>query len=291
MKNFFEEYGFVILASIVVIVLIAMCTPIGNSVRTQIESLTTGFSDKTENKLNVTFDNEQVPISTVTNYIGSYADIDGDGTVDGVIFADLAFSKSGTWNINNAFSSYSYSSVSDLKQYYVSQESYEGDFGTSVVLSPINGTTGNDRFYVMAVANIGKSWESYYWYYSARSTQVKDWNIITSKDFGAGKSNTTNMISAWNNKTYGEQNAKDIWALIQVQVNNGWFVPSSAEWSAFGDALSVTGDNYSGKKLPFVGWTSSLNNSILVLLARSHSGQIGGSYIDGGGSIRLATTF
>ena len=34
-------------------------------------------------------------IDTSTSYIGYYADIDGDGTVDGVIFADLAFSKSG----------------------------------------------------------------------------------------------------------------------------------------------------------------------------------------------------
>ena len=34
-------------------------------------------------------------ISTSESYIGKYADIDADGTVDGVIFADLAFSKSG----------------------------------------------------------------------------------------------------------------------------------------------------------------------------------------------------
>lgn len=30
-------------------------------------------------------------ISKKESYVGYYADIDGDGTVDGVIFADLAF--------------------------------------------------------------------------------------------------------------------------------------------------------------------------------------------------------
>ena len=31
------------------------------------------------------------------SYVGSYADINDDGTVDGVIFADLAVGGSGTW--------------------------------------------------------------------------------------------------------------------------------------------------------------------------------------------------
>ncbi len=52
MKSFFEEYGFVILAAIVVILLIAMCTPIGNLVHTQINGIVDSFSSKTTAKFN-----------------------------------------------------------------------------------------------------------------------------------------------------------------------------------------------------------------------------------------------
>ena len=52
MKSFFEEYGFVILAAIVVILLIAMCTPLGKVVRQNIESIMNSFSAKTNSMLN-----------------------------------------------------------------------------------------------------------------------------------------------------------------------------------------------------------------------------------------------
>ena len=51
MKSFFEEYGFVILAAIVVILLIAMCTPIGNLVKSQITGIVDSFANKTNSKL------------------------------------------------------------------------------------------------------------------------------------------------------------------------------------------------------------------------------------------------
>lgn len=37
-------------------------------------------------------------VSTTESQVGKYADIDGDGTVDGIIFADLLFGGSGIWN-------------------------------------------------------------------------------------------------------------------------------------------------------------------------------------------------
>ena len=37
-------------------------------------------------------------VSTTESQVGKYADIDGDGPVDGIIFADLAVGGSGTWN-------------------------------------------------------------------------------------------------------------------------------------------------------------------------------------------------
>lgn len=52
MKKFFEEYGFVILAAIVVIILIAICTPVRSVVKTQIENIVLSFSNKQQSSLN-----------------------------------------------------------------------------------------------------------------------------------------------------------------------------------------------------------------------------------------------
>ena len=52
MKSFFEEYGFVILAAIVVTLLIAMASPIGDLVKAQITGIVDSFANKTESKLN-----------------------------------------------------------------------------------------------------------------------------------------------------------------------------------------------------------------------------------------------
>ena len=51
MKDFLSQYGFAILGAIVVILLIAMCTPIGSLIKEQISGIVTGFSDKTETKM------------------------------------------------------------------------------------------------------------------------------------------------------------------------------------------------------------------------------------------------
>ena len=238
-----------------------------------------------------------VPLDTSTSYIGYYADIDGDGTVDGVIFADLASSKSGVWNLYtseyNDAGTYSYSAQTNLKQYYISKVSYEGNFGTAAVISPVSGTTGNDRFYVMALSDINSS--SLYWYYSAYSTKISDYNTITSQDFGSGKQNTANMISKWNSSAYGSQNAGDIWGAIQTQVNNGWFVPSSKEWAAFGSAFSITKDNRSSFGLSTYYLSSSLEDSKNDYDANFSSCHIGYNSVKGSNnhyySARLATTY
>ena len=51
MKSFFEEYGFVILAAIIVILLIAMATPIGTLIRSNISHIVESFGEKTNQKL------------------------------------------------------------------------------------------------------------------------------------------------------------------------------------------------------------------------------------------------
>ena len=240
-------------------------------------------------------------IPTTTNYIGYYADIDGDGTVDGVIFADLAFSKSGVWNLYtseyNDAGTYSYSAQTNLKQYYVSQKSYTDKFGTKPVISPVSGTTGNDRFYVMALSDINSS--SLYWYYSAYSTKISDYNTITSQDFGSGKQNTANMITAWNASKYGKQDELDIWGQIQRQdlykISEGWFVPSSKEWAAFGSTFSITKNNRSSFGLSTYCLSSSLEDSKNDYDANFSSCHIGYNSVKGSDnhyySARLATTY
>lgn len=52
MKSFFENYGFTILASIVVILLITMASPISSLIRNNISNIIEGFGDKTSQRLN-----------------------------------------------------------------------------------------------------------------------------------------------------------------------------------------------------------------------------------------------
>ena len=77
--------------------------------------------------------------------VGYYADIDGNGTVDGIIFEDFKIGGSGKWGGY----SYSISTVSGTKNYYISQVNYKGPFGTKNVLSPTG--SGNARFRIWAI--------------------------------------------------------------------------------------------------------------------------------------------
>ena len=108
-------------------------------------------------------------IVTISNisYTGCYADVNDDGTVDGVIFIDLAFGASGQWGGSN----YSYSAVtSGLRSYKISTKtsSYSGKFGTKSVIAP-NGTSGNARFYVMALSDFDTN--TYTWSDACSKTQ------------------------------------------------------------------------------------------------------------------------
>ena len=207
-------------------------------------------------------------VSKTDSQVGKYADIDGDGTVDGIIFADLMVGGSGQWN----WQRYTISTIDSSKEYYVSQESYTDVLGGSAeVLTPVG--KGNDRFYIMALSDIDSKVHD--WYTAAYSNGISDYRTLTSYNFGTGKQNTINMMEKWNNEEFGKQNAgldnphtnisnsayTDMWDIIQDEVNNGWFIPSSAEWAAFADAVNINQnnlpDNSAEKGLNFY-WTSSL---------------------------------
>ena len=188
-------------------------------------------------------------------YVGYYADVDADGTVDGVIYADLAIGNTGDGEWFN--SNYTINKIDNVKDYYISQTNYSGDFGTKDVLCATGN--GNERFYVMALKDFNPG--AYYCWYDAAYGNMSDYSTATSEDFGTGKQNTLKMIEKWNNKVYGEQNDgthnKDVWGEIQTKVNDGWFLPSKEEWSAFGEELGITTNNYEEKKLSHYCWSSS----------------------------------
>ena len=135
----------------------------------------------------------------------------------------------------------------------------------------------------------------YYWYYAAYNN-MNDYASTTSVDFGKGASNTRNMLAKWNNTppAYGAQNAKDSWGQIQEQVEEGWYVPSRAEWTAFGGNLSINKSNYASKGLSNWCWSSSQYNVRNAWYADFSNGYTTYGHVNNdntNGYVRLGTTF
>ena len=113
----------------------------------------------------------KIPTFTESSGVGYYADVDGNGTVDGIIFADFKNGGSGSWG----GTSYTISTVTGLKEYYVSKTNYNGPFGTKNVLSARG--SGNPRFNVMALSDYNNS--AIYDFTSAKSMTSGDWSTPT----------------------------------------------------------------------------------------------------------------
>ena len=111
----------------------------------------------------------QVMSSTI-NFWNYYADIDDDGTPDGIIFIDRAHGASGT----GLQAGYSYQVKQlGLKMYQLStkKSSYtDSHFGTHEVITQVGGSTGADRFYVMALSDYSTS--TYTWADACKLTKT-----------------------------------------------------------------------------------------------------------------------
>ena len=192
----------------------------------------------------------------------------------------------------------------DFKEYYISQEDYNDDFGTMNVIAPVEESTGNNRFYVMALEDFDSNTHSWYSYADGRLSS--SYNIGTnSNDFAisgaepTGKLNTERMIASWNASQYGTQNANDMWGIIQQKetdgkskIEKGWFVPSKSEWSAFQDAFNITSSNYSntfGLKDRY--WSSTQRAVNLIFFIYNSSNTMSSTYPTALYYVRLATTF
>ena len=113
----------------------------------------------------------KVPTFTGSSGVGYYADVDGNGTVDGIIFADFKNGGSGSWG----GTSYTIPTATGLKEYYVSKTNYNGPFGTKNVLSAIGN--GNARFNVMALSDYNNS--ATYTFTNAKNITLGDWSTPT----------------------------------------------------------------------------------------------------------------
>lgn len=109
--------------------------------------------------------------------VGYYADTDGDGTPDGIIFEDFKKGVSGSWGGTN----YTISTVTGLKEYYVSKTNYNGPFGTKNVLSARG--SGNARFKVMALSDYSNS--AAYTFTNAKEITSGEWSVPTSIELAA----------------------------------------------------------------------------------------------------------
>ena len=162
----------------------------------------------------------------------------------------------------------------------MTQESYSGRFGTGQVIAPVSGSSGNERFYVMALENAASGT---YQFWSSGGTSV-----VTSTDFGTGESNTAAMKAKSGSSSY-------LWGISAVQSgtwngSGGWYVPSRGEWAAFADQLDITTSNYSSKGLSFYYWSSSQHSTYRAWRANFLIG--GFDYgVDDDTYVRLGTTF
>ena len=204
----------------------------------------------------------------------------------------------------NGYGTYEIPKENNLKSYYIKNDNYTDDSfkKSGKVIAPMEGTTGNERFYVMALEDIN-SGTYYCWYDAAYGNLDSSYNVSnTANDFAVagaeptGRINTERMIASWNAEEYGVQNDNstydDMWGVIQDEVDDGWFVPSKSEWSAFGSAFGITRSNYSSKYgLSLYYWSSSQRNTSFAYHANFRSGNISGSDVIGYDYVRLATTF
>ena len=145
----------------------------GSATITVKSAASTNYNEKTAT-YTVTVKN---PTFTEGSGVGYYADTDGDGTPDGIIFEDFKKGGSGSWGGTN----YTISTVTGLKEYYVSKTNYNGPFGTKNVLSARG--SGNARFKVMALSDYNNS--ATYTFTNAKSITSGEWRVPTKIEWAA----------------------------------------------------------------------------------------------------------
>ena len=221
LKNFFKKNLKVIIIFIVSMIITSMVSVYAayNYLSTDVSyTKADGTTVSVADALNELY-KSKTSISTDANYTGCYADVNDDGTVDGVIFIDLAKGASGT----GLKETYSYDvKQSGLKMYQLStkKSSYtDSHFGTHAVITQVGGSTGEDRFYVMALSDYSTS--EYTWDNACKLTKTvgsvtfrlpskTEWAAFAGQ-FSITSSNYSSTYglrySYWTSTEYGSSNA------------------------------------------------------------------------------------
>ena len=184
---------------------------VGSATITVKSASNTNYNEKTAT-YTVTVKN---PTFTGDSGVGYYADTDGDGTPDGIIFEDFKKGGSGTWG-TGLYRSYTISTVSSTKSYYISQINYKGPFGTKDVLTATG--SGNARFYVMALSDYNNS--AQYTFEKAKGITSGEWSVPTVNEwaaFGGQLGITTSNYSGYGVK------AKYYWSSSPIR-SSGYLV-------------------------------------------------------------------
>ena len=206
---------------------------------------------------NTISNSQDVKKSTNKNdsYVNCFADIDDDGTVDGIIFVDLltgSVRDTQKWTDNNGvYTLPTDVTINNVNNYVIKSNYTDAKFGTHEVISP-KTTGGKERFYIMQLTNFTTTdYIEFYWYKNAYENMSP---IITSNNFGEGKENTRKMIAKWNAAETADgysdspKDDQDIWKHLQQQYSQGWYLPSRGELSAFLNEIGgddpITSSNY-----------------------------------------------
>ena len=186
-------------------------THAGTAEITVISADTTNYTEKTA-KYNATVN---IATFTASSGVGYYADVDGNGTVDGIIFEDFKVGGSGIWGSSKQYGKYSVPTNSNTKSYYVSKKNYNGLFGTKDVLTPLE--SGNDRFYVMALND-----------YSTKQYAFWDAEKITSGSWSVPKANEWAAFAQQfgiNTDNYSKYGLKgEYWSSYRDKSNRNYYI-------------------------------------------------------------------
>ena len=163
----------------------------------------------------------KIPTFTESSGVGYYADVDGNGIVDGVIFVDRKNGASGSWGYING--DYSIDTITGMKQYYVSKKNYSGKFGTKDVLSPMG--SGNARFYAMALNDVSSST---YTYEDAQKQESNGWYVPSRNVWAAFGGQL--KVERNNYNSYGLKS--DYWTstLKEGATGSAWSIGFNADW-------------------------------------------------------------
>ena len=145
--------------------------------------------------------------------VGFYADTDRDGIPDGIIFEDFKIGGSGDWS-SGVYNAYTISKVSNTKDYYISQFSYNGAFGTKDVLSTVS--TGNNRFYVMGLEDYS---DNLYSFSNAYAITSGEWSVPKRNEWAAFIDQLT--ITSSNYRTFKLNSC--YWSSEQINGTTGYY--------------------------------------------------------------------